>query len=74
MATGGKSVTAVGIEVIYQAGYGDERMIAEPAIIIREYNGNVYGIILQGDQEITIGGWRSMLQLAKAIKSWAVGP
>jgi len=70
--TEGKSVVAAGIEILYQAGYEDEGLIPEPAIIIKKYeqDGDVYGII-QGDQEICVGGKKSMLQLAKAIKSWA---
>jgi hypothetical protein len=69
MAIEGVSVTHKGIEVIYQSGYDDDSVIAEPAIIIRKYEGDMWGII-QGDNEITIGGKKSMLQLAKAIREW----
>jgi hypothetical protein len=72
--TEGVSVSAKGIEVVYQVGYDNGESIPEPAIIIRKYDqdGDVFGII-QGDQEIVVGGMKSMKQLAKAIKGWAAG-
>jgi hypothetical protein len=59
-------------EVLYQAGYTDEGMLPEAAIIIRKYDqsGPVYGIA-QGDQEIVVGGEKSLAQLAKALQRWS---
>lgn len=67
MATDGVHVNmGNGLRLMYQTPDGDE--LPEPAIALRAYDQEpaVFGII-QGDQEITVGGTKSLRLLGKAL-------